>query len=78
VATERGPPRTAVQVRGAIVVEQYHRIPVEQQPTSGADRWFDTGDVATIDASGRMRITDRSKDVIKSGAPAALTPLVAQ
>jgi acyl-CoA synthetase (AMP-forming)/AMP-acid ligase II len=29
--------------------------------------WFDTGDVATIDADGYMQITDRSKDVIKSG-----------
>jgi fatty-acyl-CoA synthase len=29
--------------------------------------WFDTGDVATLDADGFMQITDRSKDVIKSG-----------
>ncbi len=32
-----------------------------------ADGYFDTGDVATIDAGGFMQITDRSKDVIKSG-----------
>ena len=32
-----------------------------------ADGWFATGDVATIDADGLMEITDRSKDVIKSG-----------
>ncbi|MGB3809380.1 MAG: 3-(methylthio)propionyl-CoA ligase [Parvibaculum sp.] len=31
------------------------------------DGWFDTGDVATIDAQGYMQITDRAKDVIKSG-----------
>lgn len=31
------------------------------------DDWFDTGDVATIDVGGYMQITDRSKDVIKSG-----------
>ena len=31
------------------------------------DDWFDTGDVANIDADGYMQITDRSKDVIKSG-----------
>ena len=32
-----------------------------------SDNWFNTGDVATIDKNGYMRITDRSKDVIKSG-----------
>jgi len=32
-----------------------------------SDNWFNTGDVATIDPFGHMQITDRSKDVIKSG-----------
>src|SRR6185295_18186156 len=32
-----------------------------------ADGWFKTGDVVTIDAEGYVRITDRSKDVVKSG-----------
>jgi len=36
-------------------------------PVLDADGWFDTGDVATIDPDGYMQITDRAKDVIKSG-----------
>jgi acyl-CoA synthetase (AMP-forming)/AMP-acid ligase II len=35
--------------------------------THARSGWFPTGDVATIDPAGYMQITDRSKDVIKSG-----------
>ena len=54
-------------VRGPWVVAQYFRG--ESDPLVHADGkgWFPTGDVATIDAEGCMQITDRSKDVIKSG-----------
>ena len=50
--------------RGAAVVNNYHK---EDKLAVDKDGWFDTGDVATIDKNGYMRITDRSKDVIKSG-----------
>jgi acyl-CoA synthetase (AMP-forming)/AMP-acid ligase II len=54
-----------LQVRGAWVCSAYYGNP----PGSACDAegWFTTGDVATIDDSGNMEITDRSKDVIKSG-----------
>ncbi|GBF88992.1 long-chain fatty acid-ligase [Raphidocelis subcapitata] len=54
-----------LQVRGPIVVDRYHRAPAPAADAGG--QWFDTGDVASIDPLGFMRITDRSKDVIKSG-----------
>ena len=52
-------------VRGPWVVRDYFRAPMPGELT--ADGWFRTGDVATIDPDGYMQITDRSKDVIKSG-----------
>jgi fatty-acyl-CoA synthase len=52
------------QVRGPIVLSGYYSSGVA---ATDADGWFDTGDVATIDRHGYMQITDRSKDVIKSG-----------
>ncbi len=51
-------------VRGAWVIRSYFGQ-TERDPLRGG--WFPTGDVATIDADGYMQITDRSKDVIKSG-----------
>ncbi len=51
-------PNPPAQVRGPIVVAQYYRM--AQQPAADpATRWFPTGDVASIDARGIMRITDR-------------------
>ncbi len=53
-----------LQVRGPWVASAYfHR---DRDENHDGD-WFYTGDIATIDADGYMQITDRSKDVIKSG-----------
>ncbi len=52
-----------LEVRGPWVIGSYFRG--EGSPLH--DGWFPTGDVATIDPDGYMQITDRSKDVIKSG-----------
>jgi acyl-CoA synthetase (AMP-forming)/AMP-acid ligase II len=54
-----------LQARGAWIVKQYFRD--ESGPVTDADGWFDTGDVAILHPDGVMQITDRSKDVIKSG-----------
>lgn len=54
----------ALKVRGPWVLQRYFRADSDAVDAEG---WFDTGDVATLDADGFMRITDRAKDVIKSG-----------
>jgi fatty-acyl-CoA synthase len=53
----------ALQVKGPWVIDRYYG----DIPATTADGWFDTGDIATIDRFGFMRITDRAKDLIKSG-----------
>ncbi len=54
-----------LQVNGYWVVKDYFNI--EADTTLAGDGWFATGDVATIDGDGFVNITDRAKDVIKSG-----------
>ncbi|HEX5211214.1 MAG TPA: fatty-acid--CoA ligase [Pseudolabrys sp.] len=54
-----------LKVRGPAVARAYYRV--DNDPVFQSDGWFDTGDVATMDQYGYMQITDRSKDVIKSG-----------
>jgi fatty-acyl-CoA synthase len=51
-------------VKGPCVAKGYFKL---NQPVLSADGWFDTGDIANIDPLGFMQITDRDKDVIKSG-----------
>ena len=52
-------------MRGPAVAAAYYRR--AEEAILDEQGFFDTGDVATIDAAGYMQITDRSKDVIKSG-----------
>ena len=54
-----------LKVRGPAVAKAYYKG--EGGEAFDKDGWFDTGDVATMDQYGYMQITDRAKDVIKSG-----------
>jgi fatty-acyl-CoA synthase len=53
-----------LQVRGYWVADSYFK---RERDNTHQDDWFFTGDIATLDADGYVQITDRSKDVIKSG-----------
>jgi fatty-acyl-CoA synthase len=55
-----------LHVRGPWIAKSYFQNPTEADKFT-PDGWFRTGDIATLDREGYMRITDRSKDLIKSG-----------
>jgi fatty-acyl-CoA synthase len=55
-----------IQVRGNFITGSYHQVPVAPDKFTD-DGWLRTGDVATMDDLGTLRITDRTKDLIKSG-----------
>jgi fatty-acyl-CoA synthase len=59
-----------VQVRGPFITGSYHRVPPSADKFSADEdgkQWLRTGDVATMDELQYVRITDRTKDLIKSG-----------
>jgi acyl-CoA synthetase (AMP-forming)/AMP-acid ligase II len=54
-------------VRGPWIASAYFRDPQATVAAFDTDGWFCTGDVVTLDPDGTMRITDRAKDIIRSG-----------
>ncbi|MGO4919017.1 long-chain fatty acid--CoA ligase [Maribacter spongiicola] len=65
VAPRDGKTMGELQVKGAWVIKSYFKTNSRENFTK--DGWFRTGDVSTIDENGYMEITDRTKDLIKSG-----------
>jgi fatty-acyl-CoA synthase len=55
-----------LQIRGAWVIDSYYKMD-DNSSFFSSDGWFKTGDVATMDSLGYLQITDRTKDLIKSG-----------
>jgi fatty-acyl-CoA synthase len=56
-----------LQARGPWVAREYYRLEGSAESPSTADGWLRTGDVATIDTEGYIRLVDRTKDLVKSG-----------
>jgi fatty-acyl-CoA synthase len=56
-----------IQIRGPVVAGSYFESPEASAESFSPGGWLRTGDVGTLDDRGRLRITDRAKDVIKSG-----------
>jgi fatty-acyl-CoA synthase len=55
-----------IQVRGPFITGSYHEVATDEEKFT-SDGWLRTGDVASVDALGFVKITDRTKDLIKSG-----------
>ena len=53
-----------LQIKGHWIIDHYFG---KEESALTADGWFDTGDIATLNEDGFMRLCDRSKDLIKSG-----------
>ena len=64
VLTRDGVSAGRLQARGPSVVRRYF---MDSNDSVDRDQWFDTGDIAVIHPDGSIQITDRAKDVIKSG-----------
>jgi len=64
VAPRDGVTSGELQIRGPWVIKRYFKAKTD---ATDAEQWFNTGDVAVLHPDGTMQITDRSKDVIKSG-----------
>jgi long-chain acyl-CoA synthetase len=63
-----------IQVRGPGVMRGYHGMPEQTAAVLDAEGWFSTGDVGEIDEGGRVRITDRKKDLVKTSGGKYIAP----
>ncbi|MBX2813066.1 MAG: AMP-binding protein [Myxococcales bacterium] len=63
-----------ILIRGRGVMRAYHNLPETTAEVLGADGWFRTGDIGEFDGAGRLKITDRKKDLIKTSGGKYVAP----
>lgn len=61
-------------LRGPSLFDGYHNLPEKTTEVLEADGWYHTGDIAEIDETGRVRITDRKKDLFKTSGGKYVAP----
>ena len=55
-----------ILIKGPGVMKGYHNLPEETAKSFTADGWFRSGDIGEIDELGRVKVTDRKKDLVKT------------